>query len=119
MLPLGFASIAFTTSANSRLQLEVPDALRGRVMSLYTLLFAGTTPIGGLVTGFLAEHLGVQWALGIEAVICGAGVIAGLTYHLKVSPQSMPKLAEASMLGYVTGVIGTRQRASSDRRAGH
>lgn len=84
MLPLGFASITFTTSANTSLQLEVPDTLRGRVMSLYTLLFLGTTPIGGLVTGLLAEYYGIRWALGIEAAICAAGVAAASIYWLGI-----------------------------------
>jgi MFS family permease len=98
MLPLGFASITFTTSANTRLQLEVPDSLRGRVMSLYTLLFAGTTPIGGLLTGLMAEHWGIQWTLGIEAAICSVGVIAGLTYYLQCARRTAPELEDTRRL---------------------
>ena len=48
---LGFAGIIFTATANTRLQLSAPDRLRGRVMSLYILLFAGTTPIGSFLLG--------------------------------------------------------------------
>lgn len=91
-LPLGFTSIIFTTSANSSLQLGAPDALRGRVMSLYTLLFLGTTPIGGLVTGFLAEQWGIQWALGIEAFICGAGVLAAMAHQRRTMGPMGPPL---------------------------
>jgi hypothetical protein len=57
------SSLAFNTAANSLLQLSVPDALRGRVMSLYTLLFLGTTPICGLTTGALAEKWGIRQPL--------------------------------------------------------
>ena len=84
MLPLGFASITFTTSANTSLQLGTPDNLRGRVMSLYTLLFLGSTPIGGLVTGVLAEHFGIQWTIAAEAAVCAAGVVAAAVYWLEV-----------------------------------
>lgn len=78
---LGFASITFTSTANTRLQLLVPDALRGRVMSLYFLCFAGTTPIGGMLTGVLAGRLGVQPTVLILALICMCGVVGAALYR--------------------------------------
>jgi MFS family permease len=80
LVALGAASISFTATANSSLQISAPDHLRGRVMSLYMLLFAGTTPIGGELTGFMAEHIGVQSTVGIEAAICAVGIAAALAY---------------------------------------
>jgi len=82
LLCVGMASTAFGTTANTSLQLATPDHLRGRVMALYMLLFAGSTPIGGFFTGFMAEHLGVQATVGIEAGLCGLGLAAGLLYYL-------------------------------------
>ena len=67
---LGFAMISFTTLANMLLQLEVPNVLRGRVMSLYTTVFAGTVPIGALLAGFIAEHAGVDSAFLAGGVVC-------------------------------------------------
>ena len=80
LVALGVASISFTATANSSLQISAPDHLRGRVMSLYMLLFAGTTPIGGELTGFMAEHIGVRPTVGIEAAICAVGIAAALAY---------------------------------------
>ncbi len=80
LVALGLFSIIFTATANSRLQIVTPPQLRGRVMSLYTMLFLGSTPIGSLVLGTLAEHQGVQIAVGEIAVICGLGTVAGLLY---------------------------------------
>jgi len=80
LVALGAASISFTATANSSLQISAPDHLRGRVMSLYMLLFAGTTPIGGELTGFMAEHIGVRPTVGIEAAICAVGIAAALAY---------------------------------------
>lgn len=80
LIALGFAGIMFSTTANSLLQLTVPDALRGRVMSLYFLLFAGSTPIGSLVIGTLSDTVGVSWALSTCAVLCAAGVLVALVY---------------------------------------
>lgn len=54
----GFCMIGFAVSANTSVQNDVPDALRGRVMAVYTLVFGGLFPIGGLEIGFLSEHGG-------------------------------------------------------------
>ena len=90
MVLLGIAGLAFTATANALLQLSVPDVLRGRILSLYTLLFLGSTPIGGLVTGFLADRWGIQMALGLESLVCAVGVIGGLSYYLAIRRQAAP-----------------------------
>jgi MFS family permease len=80
LVALGGASIVFTSTANTRLQLLTPPELRGRVMSIYSLLFMGTTPIGGLIIGVLAEQVGVQSTVAILAAGCGAGVVAAAIF---------------------------------------
>lgn len=75
---LGFASIAFMSTANSRLQLGAPGELRGRVMSLYIFLNNGTAPIGSLLVGLLAQDFGVRVSVLAMAALCAAGV--GLAY---------------------------------------
>ena len=52
---MGFSQIIFTTSINTTLQLLAPDELRGRVMSLYTLVFAGVAPFGSFLMGSITE----------------------------------------------------------------
>jgi MFS family permease len=81
LVALGFAGITFATSANSLLQLTVPDALRGRVMGLYMLLFAGSTPIGGFLIGTLSNLIGVSWTLLLCAGLCLLGVGGALVYR--------------------------------------
>jgi MFS family permease len=68
---LGCCQILFTTGCNTTLQLTAPNELRGRVMGLYTVTFAGMTPFGSLLVGFIAEHQGVRTA-------CAAGGAIGL-----------------------------------------
>lgn len=80
LVGLGFVSVLFSTTINTTLQVTVPDELRGRVMSIFFLLFAGSTPIGGYVTGVLAEHIGVTRAMFILAAICAMGILAALGY---------------------------------------
>ena len=82
MVPLGAASITFAAGVNSQLQLEVDPAMRGRVMALYMLLVAGSTPIGASLAGFMAEALGVQVTIGFLAAACLVGVAIGFLYYV-------------------------------------
>ena len=58
----GFFAVVVTASCNVTLQLTAPDELRGRVMSLYTLVFGGSVPLGALLVGVVSEHWGVPAA---------------------------------------------------------
>ena len=59
----GFGAIAMAATANASIQTSTPPALRGRVMSVYTTVFAGSTPIGGLGTGAVVSLIGAPGAL--------------------------------------------------------
>jgi MFS family permease len=87
---LGLCSIVFSATANTRLQLVTPPQLRGRVMGLYALLFAGTTPIGSLVVGTAAERVGVQAAVAGASALCGVGVAVGLLYARRAAGRLLP-----------------------------
>ncbi len=91
----GMASTAFQATANTSMQLTAPDHLRGRVMGLYMLLFAGSTPIGGFLTGYMAEHLGTQAAVGICGGLSGFGVLLGLLYYVTHREQIPNTAGEA------------------------
>lgn len=81
-LLLFVTGISFTTwTANSQaiLQLSAPDHLRGRVLSLYLLAFAGAAPIGGLLTGWLAHVGGTELAFGVA----GAAGLLMTAYGLR------------------------------------
>jgi MFS family permease len=79
---LGVALTAFAATANTAMQLSTPDHLRGRVMGLWMLLFAGSTPFGGYLTGYMSQHLGVQTAIMFNAAMCGVGVCVALLYYV-------------------------------------
>ena len=97
--PLGVANLAFATTANTTLQVATPDHLRGRVMGLWMLLFAGSTPIGGFLTGYLAEHVGVSEAIGFNAALCAVGVAAGGLYYLS-HKREIERTSDAAALAY-------------------
>jgi MFS family permease len=72
MFGIGVGGIAMAATANTTIQLNVPDHLRGRVLSVYTTLFAGSTPIGGIAMGAIAASAGTPTALIIGGVISTA-----------------------------------------------
>jgi len=69
---VGFFAIVVTASCNTTLQINAPDELRGRVMSLYSLVFGGSVPLGALLVGFIAQHWGVPTAF---LVMGGTGLV--------------------------------------------
>ncbi|HLZ69537.1 MAG TPA: MFS transporter [Dehalococcoidia bacterium] len=99
LVALGTFSIVFTTTANSRMQLITPSHLRGRVMSIYTLLFLGSTPIGSLVIGTLAERQGVQLAVAEMALLCLLGVAAALLYLRRTRERLLTDMAVPQVAG--------------------
>jgi MFS family permease len=85
MAVAGWAMITFFTTANTLVQTTTPDALRGRVMGIYSLTFTGTSPIGALQAGTLAEHFGAPVAVRIGATVCALSAAALL---LLLPPQA-------------------------------
>jgi MFS family permease len=63
LVPMGAASVTFAAGVNSSLQLAAAPSLRGRVMSLYSIVFLGSTPIGAPLVGWLAEVAGPRSGL--------------------------------------------------------
>src|SRR5205807_7169512 len=75
LLPVGYTIMLQMACSNTLIQVMVPDALRGRVMAVYSMMFMGMAPIGALLGGALAERLGapIAVAIGGLASIAGAG----------------------------------------------
>jgi MFS family permease len=69
VIGIGLASMLMVNTINVTIQNSVPDALRGRVMSLYVTVFAGSTPIGGLFAGSLAQAYGAPVAFSVGAAL--------------------------------------------------
>jgi MFS family permease len=75
MALVGFGAIGMAATANTVIQLAVPNELRGRVMSVYTTVFVGSSPLGGLLMGWIASRFGVEVSLAVGGVAC---VVLGL-----------------------------------------
>jgi hypothetical protein len=70
LLLVGWGAVTQIATANSLLQITVPDSLRGRVMSSFTTVFLGMASLGNLAVGSLAYYLGTSTALMISAGLC-------------------------------------------------
>jgi MFS family permease len=92
---IGFASMLMVNTINVTIQNSIPDALRGRVMSLYVTVFAGSAPIGGLLAGAMAQAWGAPAALSIGAALA-AVVLAVVAWRLR--SVSMPRAGERPAL---------------------
>jgi MFS family permease len=69
LIGVGWGGMVLYNTANTLLQLHVPDALRGRVMSIYSLIMFGGMPLGALWAGTLAQVMGAPWTLTASALI--------------------------------------------------
>lgn len=76
LFAMGFAQILFTSLTNTTLQVTAPDAVRGRVMSLYSLVFGGITPVGAFLCGTVAEWYGVPAMFRLTGALSTASVVA-------------------------------------------
>jgi MFS family permease len=72
LVPAGFTMIVQMASSNTLVQSMVPDKLRGRVMSVYSMMFLGMAPFGSLLAGALAQHVGAPTTVAAGGVVCMA-----------------------------------------------
>ncbi|WP_334040133.1 MFS transporter [Burkholderia ambifaria] len=87
----GIAAMTFTTSTNALMQLSTEPAMRGRVMALRLAVAFGGTPIGAPVAGWVANHLGPRWALGVGAASGFAATLVAVVFLIQMTRQSLPE----------------------------
>jgi MFS family permease len=79
----GFGLIFYVASTNTLVQLTTEDRFRGRVMSLYTLMFIGTAPLGAITLGAIAQRWGAPAATSFSALVLLLGAV-WVAYRLRV-----------------------------------
>jgi len=89
VIPVGITSVMVISGSNAVVQLGTAPAMRGRVLALLAVVFLGSTPIGGPISGWVSQAFGARWALGLGAL---ASVLAGaLTLRaVRALPQRQP-----------------------------
>ncbi len=75
---VGWLSVSFLSTGNATLQLNADPRMRGRVMSLWSVAFMGSTPIGGPIIGVICEAAGARVGLGVGAAACFAAATLGV-----------------------------------------
>ena len=75
LVPIGFATMIQMSSSNTLIQSMVGDELRGRVMSIYSMMFMGMAPIGALLAGTLANYIGAPETVALGGAACVVGAI--------------------------------------------
>jgi MFS family permease len=83
LIPFGFATLTFSTAANTTIQLNVSSVMRGRVMGLYLLVFMGGTPLGAPLVGWIAQAAGPRWSLIVGGVASASAAVIAAAYHAR------------------------------------
>jgi len=83
---VGFCTISLTASTNASVQLASEDAYRGRVMSVYSLVFGGVTPIGALYAGAVTEAAGSAACMVLSGSLGLAATVAALAQRRRRKP---------------------------------
>jgi MFS family permease len=96
MIGTGLFMIRVGASSNTLVQMTTPDHLRGRVMSVYLLVFAGTTPIGSVLMGWLGSVGGAPFSMAVGAGLSAAAIPFVLLYGFRV--RSRANLAQTAAL---------------------
>ncbi len=96
LVPLGAVSVTFAAGVNSALQLAVTPEMRGRVMALYSIVFLGSTPIGGPLAGWLAETWSPRVALLVGAGGALVAAIVARAAFARGEPASSPRRSGSS-----------------------
>lgn len=73
LVPVGFSMMTQMSSSNTLIQAMIPDELRGRVMSVYSMMFMGLAPVGALLAGTLAGIIGAPETIALGGAACLAG----------------------------------------------
>ena len=94
LMPAGFSMMIEMAASNTLIQSLTPDALRGRVMAVYSMMFMGMAPFGSLLAGALAHRIGAPATVMAGGVACIAGA-ALFRWHLPVLKQEARRMIVA------------------------
>jgi MFS family permease len=121
MLPIGFAMMIQFGASNTLIQSMSPDSLRGRVMSVYSMMFMGMAPIGALLAGAVADRIGAPLAVAGGGAIClaASGAFAIWLPHIRASARELivaQGMAAGDPPHEVTGAGLSLEPANEDTR---
>lgn len=118
---VGLTSLTMMTTANATVQTTTEPAMRGRVMSLYMMVFLGTTPIGSPLVGWIAETWGARWSVGVGSlssllIAVVAALWVGRSWKVEVS-YSLRRRPHITVIGPTERYEAELARGAVDRAA--
>jgi MFS family permease len=99
LVPAGFSMMTQMASSNTLIQAMVPDRLRGRIMAMYSMTLMGMAPLGALLAGAMAEHIGAPWTLTFGGVCAIASAIVFWRYLPKIRIEVRELLIAQGLVG--------------------
>ena len=115
LVPVGFSIMTQMSSSNTLIQAMVPDELRGRVMSVYSMMFMGMAPLGALTAGSLAGYLGAPNTVALGGIICIIGSIFFSWRLPKLRPKGREMIVAMQMTAGVPASKASFQQPSLTR----
>jgi MFS family permease len=101
LVPVGFSMMTQMSSSNTLIQAMVPDELRGRVMSVYSMMFMGMAPLGALMAGSLASAIGAPETVALGGAVCIVGAIIFSLHLPKLQTEGQRLIVSMQMAGGV------------------
>jgi MFS family permease len=104
---VGASAVTFSASVSASLQLQSPPDMRGRFASMVHLLITGSSPIGAMLTGFVAEQFGVWVSIFTNGALCCLGMGLAYAYFRRMRRETVFDLGRASKLAeeFVDGPV--------------
>ena len=99
LLPAGYFIMLQMASSNTLIQVMVPDALRGRVMAIYSMMFMGMAPLGSLLSGALSDSLGAPRTVAIGGVVTIVGAWWFWLHWPKIRVEARQLIMAQNMAG--------------------
>lgn len=85
LVVLGISSLTFTATTSSLMQMTSDPGMRGRVIAIRLAVFAGGTPLGAPIVGWVANHFGARWALGVGGLAGASAAVVALMFLAKAN----------------------------------
>ena len=112
----GFGMMVHMASSNTIVQTLVDPAMRGRVMSFYTVAFMGSAPLGSLLLGWSASRIGAPWTTALSSLVCVGAAVAFARKLPELRKEVRPIYARMGVIPEVAGGLQAGEAAESGQR---
>ena len=103
LVPVGLAMMTQMGASNTLIQTMTPDLLRGRVMSVYSMMFMGMAPLGALLSGVMADRFGAPFTVAAGGAVAIAGSVVFWLRLPAFRPEAHRLIAAQHMVAWRSG----------------